>query len=282
MILCIALWMTSWILTRSHRHACRLGLPIHLSVLSLTTRIRTLIVALLCITHVIVALLLANSRACAFTCSASQKVSANKCVRGDWLGDVAKFGRNALLIRRSCASHRRARATRFRAVSSLRPENIPCFSSPSVRQDMSTLNILHFNDVYRVQPFKLNPKSPETIDVTQWASMLDDVRDQWPQRPDGKRDGLVLFSGDVFSPSVESSVTRGSHMVPVMNAIGPDVSLTGEFHVRSTPQAVAERAQATMTSISVMKFHYFVGELRHDCLSQGTRTSPSSSRTRTL
>ncbi|KAI8998871.1 Metallo-dependent phosphatase [Trametes punicea] len=92
---------------------------------------------------------------------------------------------------------------------------------------MTTLNILHFNDVYRVQPFKVHPKSPETIDVTQWAAMLDDVRDRWPLRPDGKRDGLVLFSGDVFSPSVESSVTRGSHMVPVMNAIGPDASLTG-------------------------------------------------------
>ena len=93
---------------------------------------------------------------------------------------------------------------------------------------MATLNILHFNDVYRVQPFKLSPQSPETIDVTQWAAMLDDVRGRWPVRPDGARDGLVLFSGDVFSPSVESSVTRGSHMVPVMNAIAPDVSLTGE------------------------------------------------------
>ncbi|KAH9853979.1 Metallo-dependent phosphatase [Lenzites betulinus] len=92
---------------------------------------------------------------------------------------------------------------------------------------MSTLNLLHFNDVYRVQPFKLNPKSLETIDVAQWTAMLDDVREKWPLRPDGKRDGLVLFSGDVFSPSVESSVTRGSHMVPVMNAIGPDISLTG-------------------------------------------------------
>ncbi|KAI0807271.1 Metallo-dependent phosphatase [Fomes fomentarius] len=92
---------------------------------------------------------------------------------------------------------------------------------------MSTLKIAHFNDVYRVQPFKLSSKSPETIDVTQWAAMLDDVREKWPERPDGKRDGLVLFSGDVFSPSVESSVTRGSHMVPVMNAIGPDISLTG-------------------------------------------------------
>ena len=97
---------------------------------------------------------------------------------------------------------------------------------------MATLNILHFNDVYRVQPFKLSPKSPETIDVTQWAAMLDDVRGRWPVRPDGARDGLVLFSGDVFSPSVESSVTRGSHMVPVMNAIAPDVSLTGEPPLR--------------------------------------------------
>jgi hypothetical protein len=111
---------------------------------------------------------------------------------------------------------------------------------------MSKLSILHWNDVYRIQPQKISPTSPETIDVTQFAALLDDIREQWTQRPDGKRDGLVLFSGDVFSPSVESSVTRGSHMVrllvlsagkwseancshqvPVMNEIGPDVSLTG-------------------------------------------------------
>lgn len=66
-----------------------------------------------------------------------------------------------------------------------------------------------------------------TIDVTQFAAMIDDIRDSWPQRVDGKRDGLVLFSGDLFSPSVESSVTRGSHLVPVINELGPDVSVTG-------------------------------------------------------
>ena len=49
--------------------------------------------------------------------------------------------------------------------------------------------------------------------VTQFAAMIDDIRDTWEVRPDGKKDGLVLFSGDLFSPSVESSVTRGSHMV---------------------------------------------------------------------
>ena len=78
---------------------------------------------------------------------------------------------------------------------------------------MISLPILHFNDVYRVRPFKLVPSSPATIDVSQWAAMVQDVRDKWPQRPDGKREGLLLFSGDLFAPSTESSVTRGSHMV---------------------------------------------------------------------
>ncbi|KAJ3741932.1 Metallo-dependent phosphatase-like protein [Lentinula detonsa] len=90
-----------------------------------------------------------------------------------------------------------------------------------------TLSILHFNDVYRVAPQKLSPQSPDTIDVTQFAAGLNDIRDRWRLRGDGKRDGLILFSGDVFSPSVESSVTRGSHMVPVMNYLAPDVSMTG-------------------------------------------------------
>ena len=77
----------------------------------------------------------------------------------------------------------------------------------------STLSILHFNDVYRVTPQKISSNPLETIDVTQFTALLHDLRDQWALREDGNRDGLVLFSGDVFSPSIESSVTRGSHMV---------------------------------------------------------------------
>ena len=77
------------------------------------------------------------------------------------------------------------------------------------------LPILHFNDVYRVSKQKLSPTI--TIDVTQFAAMIDDIRDTWRKREDGKRDGLVLFSGDLFSPSVESSVTRGSHLVSRRN-----------------------------------------------------------------
>jgi 5'-nucleotidase len=95
---------------------------------------------------------------------------------------------------------------------------------------MTKLPIIHWNDVYKVTPQKIS--STETIDVTQFAALMDEIRDQWTQRSDGKRDGLTLFSGgklqlflsyllhvkandtlDVFSPSVESTVTRGSHMV---------------------------------------------------------------------
>jgi 5'-nucleotidase len=77
---------------------------------------------------------------------------------------------------------------------------------------MSKLSIVHWNDVYRVTPQKVSPRG-DTIDVTQFAALLDDIRRRWRVRSDGARDGLSLFSGDLFSPSVESTVTRGSHMV---------------------------------------------------------------------
>ncbi|KAF9234769.1 Metallo-dependent phosphatase-like protein [Melanogaster broomeanus] len=91
---------------------------------------------------------------------------------------------------------------------------------------MPKLSIVHWNDVYRVTPQKISPAG-DTIDVTQFAVLIENIRRRWRVRSDGARDGLSLFSGDLFSPSVESTVTRGSHMVPVMNELAPDVALTG-------------------------------------------------------
>ncbi|KAH9981482.1 5'-nucleotidase [Lactifluus volemus] len=104
---------------------------------------------------------------------------------------------------------------------------------------MTQLPILHWNDVYRVRPQKLSPTSSETIDVTQFAALLDDIREEWPLRNDGERDGLSLFSGDVFAPSIDSSVTRGSHMVPVMNMLAPDVSLVDIHSPRFTSRGMS-------------------------------------------
>ncbi|KAJ8581126.1 hypothetical protein M405DRAFT_926302 [Rhizopogon salebrosus TDB-379] len=77
---------------------------------------------------------------------------------------------------------------------------------------MSKVSITHFIDVYRVTPQKFSNSSPEMIDVSKFGGLLDSVRAQWQNGPDGKTNGLTLFSGDAFSPSMESSVTRGSHM----------------------------------------------------------------------
>lgn len=43
----------------------------------------------------------------------------------------------------------------------------------------------------------------------------------------GQPDVLTFFSGDAFNPSLESSVTKGRHMVPFLNNIGIDVACVG-------------------------------------------------------
>jgi hypothetical protein len=43
----------------------------------------------------------------------------------------------------------------------------------------------------------------------------------------GQPDILTFFSGDAFNPSLESSVTKGRHMVPFLNNIGIDVACVG-------------------------------------------------------
>jgi 2',3'-cyclic-nucleotide 2'-phosphodiesterase (5'-nucleotidase family) len=103
---------------------------------------------------------------------------------------------------------------------------------------MSTnLPLLAFNDVYRVsQRYVPQPGCDAAADtpadaeigVGQFGKLIDTLRQKWAARADGTMDGLVLFAGDVFSPSVESSVTRGSHMVPILNALRLDAACIGE------------------------------------------------------
>ncbi|WVW79106.1 hypothetical protein I302_101071 [Kwoniella bestiolae CBS 10118] len=109
---------------------------------------------------------------------------------------------------------------------------------------MPTLPILCFNDVYRVnQKYNPQPGAPpitksdgQNINVSQFAQLLFSERDKWADRSETKtkgkdkepvKDGLVLFAGDVFNPSVESSISRGSHMVPLLNALELDVACVG-------------------------------------------------------
>ncbi|KIY73873.1 Metallo-dependent phosphatase [Cylindrobasidium torrendii FP15055 ss-10] len=90
------------------------------------------------------------------------------------------------------------------------------------------IGIAHFNDVYQVGEQHINiDGKQEKIDVTKFASSLATITEKWSERKDGKKDGLVVFSGDLFSPSTESSITRGKHMPSIINGLGVDVGCVG-------------------------------------------------------
>lgn len=68
---------------------------------------------------------------------------------------------------------------------------------------------------------------PTFDQVTQFAAKLNELREKWPRDNNDDLDGLILFSGDVFSSSVESMLTRGRNMVHLMNEVAPDVCTPG-------------------------------------------------------
>lgn len=66
------------------------------------------------------------------------------------------------------------------------------------------VELIHFNDVYHVSATKDEPvggASRFTSKINQTCS-----ESQLEDKP------LVLFSGDAFNPSLEGTITRGSHM----------------------------------------------------------------------
>jgi len=83
--------------------------------------------------------------------------------------------------------------------------------------DTVTINIAQFNDVYQVNEQKIQVDGKEeTIDVTKFAASLENVTSKWDTSSNGTKDGLIIFSGDAFSPSVETSVTQGRHVVSLI------------------------------------------------------------------
>ncbi|KAK4225275.1 putative 5'-nucleotidase precursor [Podospora fimiseda] len=91
-------------------------------------------------------------------------------------------------------------------------------SSPS---NPPSLRLIHYNDVYH-----LDPSSSEPVGgVARFVSLINHYRDspEYKSQPSL----ITLFSGDVFNPSLESSITKGNHMVPLLNKIGTDCSCVG-------------------------------------------------------
>jgi 2',3'-cyclic-nucleotide 2'-phosphodiesterase (5'-nucleotidase family) len=74
------------------------------------------------------------------------------------------------------------------------------------------LDIVHFNDVYHLETFKY-PNSPGVVGGA--SRFLTKVREIQLQR-----NPLILFSGDFMSPSLQSVLMRGKHIIDAFNLIG--------------------------------------------------------------
>jgi len=78
----------------------------------------------------------------------------------------------------------------------------------------TTITIIHFNDVYNIEPGTQEP-------VGGAARFVTAVRQLANLNP------LVMFSGDALNPSLMSTVTHGHQMIPVLNALGIHCALYG-------------------------------------------------------
>ena len=93
-------------------------------------------------------------------------------------------------------------------------------------QDNRTLHILHFNDVYDLDPmFHSDPIGG----AARFATLMDFVQRQllttYGCHP------LILFSGDFAGPSLMSTVTKGAHMIEMLNLLGVHCATFGNHEL---------------------------------------------------
>ncbi|XP_048576403.1 mannosylglucosyl-3-phosphoglycerate phosphatase [Nematostella vectensis] len=86
--------------------------------------------------------------------------------------------------------------------------------APDSRSRSKKLTILHFNDVYNIEPRNTEPVGG----AARFAHKMASYKHLNP---------FIVFSGDVLNPSMISTVTRGKHMIPVLNALGINIAVYG-------------------------------------------------------
>lgn len=85
---------------------------------------------------------------------------------------------------------------------------------------VGVIKLVHFNDVYNVTASKTaNPCGGAARFVHKVKAIL--------EQPTNKCKPIVVFSGDAFNPSLLSTVTKGEHMVPVLNELQIDAAVYG-------------------------------------------------------
>lgn len=80
------------------------------------------------------------------------------------------------------------------------------------------LNIIHFNDVYEIEPVSRGALGGA-------ARVASVIKEHAVHNP------MILFSGDALSPSIMSSVFKGKQMIDVFNQLGLDYAAVGNHEM---------------------------------------------------
>lgn len=99
---------------------------------------------------------------------------------------------------------------------------VPAMAEPT------RITFLHTNDVYEMSP---------KAGIGGLAELMTLVRAERARNPDS----ITTFGGDLISPSMASSITKGAHMIELMNAIGVDVAVLGNHEFDFGPEVTAQR-----------------------------------------
>ena len=122
------------------------------------------------------------------------------------------------------ASKRRARLTRERRIW----WQVEDMEEDWAEDKASEIEILHLNDVYEIEPRARDPVGGAARFVA---------------RLNAHPNALVLFSGDALAPSLLSTVTKGEHMVKILNLMHIKAACMGnhdfDFGVEVLEGAVA-------------------------------------------
>lgn len=93
-----------------------------------------------------------------------------------------------------------------------------------------TLTIMHFNDDYQLSAVDQGKAGG----LDRLATAVNKVRQSDPE-------ALLLFAGDLISPSVESTLFRGAQLIDGLNQLGVDVATLGNHEFDYGPQELQKR-----------------------------------------
>ncbi|MDR7401230.1 MAG: 5'-nucleotidase C-terminal domain-containing protein [Armatimonadota bacterium] len=103
-------------------------------------------------------------------------------------------------------------------------------ASPALGAAPVTLTLLHFNDDYQLGAVDQGKAGG----LDRLATVVKRVRQTDPE-------AMLLFAGDLISPSVESSVFKGAQLIDGFNRLGVDAATPGNHEFDYGPQVLQQR-----------------------------------------